>query len=205
MTTVNDVRELDIYDFDKTMIPFDSGSRFCIFCFLHYPKSMLYIPVIIVAALKYLFHHDLTVMKSSVFSFIQAIPAREAVKKFWDKNDKYVFDWAKKDNRERYSLMISASPDFLIDEIAKRVSIDDYICTVHDENGSIVGKNCHDREKVRLFREKYGNPRVINVYSDSLPNDKFIFSLGENCFHIVKGKRIPFKFDEMYKEDSASL
>ena len=204
MTSVDNVRELDIYDFDKTMIPFDSGSKFCIFCFLHYPKTMLYIPLIVIAAFRYLFNRDLTSMKSDVFRFIKVIPVREAAKKFWDKNEKYVFDWAKKEKRERYSVMISASPDFLLEEIAKRVEIDDYICTVHDKNGVIVGKNCHDREKVRLFREKYGNPRVVNVYSDSLPNDKFIFSLGENCFHIVKGERIPFRYEEMYNEESAS-
>lgn len=199
MSAVVNVKELDIYDFDKTMIPFDSGSRFCLYCFLHYPKTILYIPIVIAAVFKFVFNRDLTVMKSSVFKFIKAIPVREAVKKFWDRNEKYVFDWAKRENRERYSLMISAGPDFLIDEIAKRVDIDDYICTIHDETGAIVGKNCHDYEKVRLFNEKYTDVQVINVYSDSLENDKFIFSLGKNCFHAVNGKRIPFKYEEMYK------
>lgn len=199
MNTISDVKELDIYDFDKTMIPFDSGSRFCLYCFIHYPKTMLYIPVIVAAVVKFIFKRDLTLMKSSIFKFIKAIPVREAAKKFWDENEKYVFDWAKKENCERYSLMISASPDFLIDEIAQRIGIDDHICTVHDVNGKIVGKNCHDSEKVRLFKEKYPETRVINVYSDSLENDKFIFSLGENCFHAVNGKRIPFKYEEMYK------
>ncbi len=199
MAAIFDVKKLDIYDFDKTMIPFDSGSRFCIYCFLHYPKTVLYIPCIVGAVIGFLFKRDLTAMKSSIFKFIKVIPVREASKKFWDKNEKYVFDWAKRENRERYSLMISASPDFLIDEIAKRVDIDDYICTIHDENGAIVGNNCHDKEKVRLFKEKYPQSEVVNVYSDSLENDKYIFSLGEKCFHAVKGKRIPFVYSEMYK------
>lgn len=199
MVVESDIKELDIYDFDKTMISFDSGSRFCLYCFLHYPKTILYIPVIVGAVMKFLFKRDLTVMKSSVFKFIKAIPVRDAAKKFWDKNEKYVFDWAKRKNRARYSLMISASPDFLIDEIAKRIDIDDYICTVHDKNGAIVGRNCHDAEKVRLFKERYPKSKVINVYSDSLKNDKYIFSLGENCFHAVNGERIPFKYEEMYK------
>ena len=58
---------------------------------------------------------------------------------------------------------------------------------------------------ISFCAEKYPDAHVVNVYSDSIENDKFIFSLGENCFHIVKGERIPFEFDEMYKEDSASL
>lgn len=194
-----DVKELDIYDFDKTIVPFDSGSRFCIYCFIHYPKTIIYIPVIVAAFARYLFNHDLTSMKSSIFKFIKAIPVKEAAKKFWDKNEIYVFDWAKKANRERYSLMISASPDFLIDEIAGRIEIDDYICTVHDDSGKILGNNCHDREKVRLFKERYPETAVISVYSDSIKNDKYIFSLGKNCYNTVNGKKIPFNYEEMYK------
>ena len=40
--------------------------------------------------------------------------------------------------------------------------------------------------------------KIIDVYSDSLKHDKPIFSLGENCYHIVKGNKIPFKFKDIY-------
>lgn len=29
--------QVDIYDFDKTLVPFDSGSLFIGYCALHYP------------------------------------------------------------------------------------------------------------------------------------------------------------------------
>lgn len=198
MDTKIEIKELDIYDFDKTMVPFDSGAKFCAFCMLHYPAVWLYTPLMFVAVIRYIFNRDLTKMKSLVFRYIKAIPLEKAVKKFWDSNEKFLFDWAKKENRERYSVMISAGPDFLIGEIAKRIEIDDFISTVHDKNGVILGNNCHDREKVRLFKEKYPCAKVINVYSDSIENDRYIFSLGDNCYHSVNGNRIKFEYDKMY-------
>ena len=39
---------------------------------------------------------------------------------------------------------------------------------------------------------------IIDVYSDSIKHDKPIFSLGKNCYHIVKGKKVPFEFKNIY-------
>lgn len=195
------MKVVDIYDFDKTMVPFDSGSLFWVYCLLHYPWIIICGPYQLLAGILWLSGvWNLTKVKGPFFSFIRLIPLEKAVIKFWDKYEDKVFDWAKKENRERFSVVISASPDFLIKEIANRVIFDDFICTVHDKNGNIVGENCHDREKVRLFSEKYPDAHVVNVYSDSIKNDKFIFSLGENCFNTVKGERIHFDFEEMYGE-----
>ncbi len=199
------IQELDIYDFDKTIVPFDSGSLFCIYAMIHYPKAIRNLPRMLISVLKYMKHKNLTVMKSGVFCFIRDIPVEKAVKNFWNKYDKYIFDWAKKANRERYSVIISASPQFIIDEVAKRIEIDDYFCTQHDSDGKIIGNNCHDKEKVRIFKEYYADSTVISVYSDSIENDKYIFSLGKNCFHTVKGKILPFKFEDKYKNDKISL
>ena len=197
----NQIEELDIYDFDKTMVPFDCGSLFCLYVMLHYPKAIRNLPRMLISCFKYLIHRNLTVMKSEIFCFIRDIPIERAAENFWNKYDKYVYDWAKKDNRERYSVIISASPDFLIKEVAKRIDIDDYFCTKHDTDGKIIGSNCHDKEKVRIFKEKYDGVNVINVYSDSIENDKYIFSLGKNCFNTVNGKKIPFNYEDKYKND----
>ncbi|MCD7775204.1 MAG: haloacid dehalogenase-like hydrolase [Clostridiales bacterium] len=193
--------ELDIYDFDKTLLPFDSGGKFWSYCIRHYPWILSCAPYQFLGLILYcLGIYDLTKLKKPFFSFLTMIPKKKAAEKFWDKYDKYIYDWAKKENRERYSVIVSASPDLIISEIAKRIEIDDYICTIHDKNGAVIGKNCHDAEKVRRFREKYPDAEVINVYSDSIKNDKYIFSLAKHCFHVVKGKRIPFEFKNMYPE-----
>ena len=45
------MQEIDIYDFDKTIIPFDSGSLFALYCAVHYPWVLICLPVISVAGL----------------------------------------------------------------------------------------------------------------------------------------------------------
>ena len=193
------MKTVDIYDFDKTMVPFDSGSLFWIYCLIHYPWIIICGPYQFFAGLLWLLGFvNLAKVKGPFFSFIRLIPLEKAVKKFWDRYEKKVFDWAKKENRPRFSVVISASPDFLMKEIGERLGFDELICTVHNKNGTVIGNNCHDREKVRLFREKYPDAKVIDVFSDSINNDKFIFSLGENCYNTVYGERIKFNFYDKY-------
>lgn len=193
--------QIDIYDFDKTIVPFDSGSLFWGYCILHYPWILFLIPVqlvgIILMLLKII---DFTAFKRVCFSFVPFVPLERAVKGFWDRHEKQVHKWFFE--RKRHSVVISASPDFLLGEIQKRLGFDDLICTRHNaKTGAIIGKNCRDEEKVRRLFELYDkdSTEVVDVYSDSLKHDRPIFSLGQSCYHIVKGKKVPFKFNEIYK------
>lgn len=198
--------KINIYDFDKTIIPFDSGSKFFGYCLLHYPYLLLLlpfaIPVFAVAtALRLLHIISFTDFKGLLFSFVPLIPVDRAVKGFWDKYESSVNSWFY--DRQGYTVVISASPDFLLCEIADRLNFDKLICTRHNrKTGRIIGKNCRDGEKVNRLYQEFGkdNIQVVNVYSDSLNHDKPIFSLGKNCFHIVDGRVIPFDFNEAYKD-----
>lgn len=192
--------KLDIYDFDKTVVPFDSGSRFWAYCLLRYPWTVIFLPYQFVCAMLLVFGvFDLTRVKRSFFSFIRVIPLEKAVKKFWDRHEKEVHEWAKKENRARFSVIISASPDFLLDELVSKLGFDALICTRHDaKTGAVIGKNCKGDEKIRRFREQFPDAEVITVYSDSIKHDKPIFSLGSECVHIDNGKRVPFEFKKMY-------
>lgn len=196
------MKEIDIFDFDKTVIPFDSGSRFWLYCLMHNPWIVICLPYQVLVMLTYVIGvKELTFAKSRFFCFVRLINLEKNVKSFWDKYESTVFAWFKAENRERPAVVISASPDFLLSEICARLNVYKLICTVHDpKSGRIIGKNCKKEEKVRRFYEEIGKCRVVNVSSDSLKSDKPIFSLGENCFHIIEnGERVPFKYSEMYK------
>lgn len=193
-------KEVDIYDFDKTIVPFDSGSLFCLFCLIHYPWIIIFLPIILVAGILLLIRIiNLTTFKKFCFIFVPLIPLQEAVIKFWDKHEKDVHKWFL--NRKRKCVVISASPDFLLNEIAQRLHFDYLICTRHNKkNGCIIGENCFFEEKVRRFREEFGNTKVIDVYSDSLKHDQPIFSLASGqCFHVVKSELVPFEYSKVYK------
>ena len=194
--------KLDIYDFDKTVLPFDSGSTFAFYCFLRHPYLIFLLPFYFVDALLFLTHIiGLDRFKKHIFCFVRFIDLEKNVRRFWDRHEKDIYPWFLKENRERYSVVISASPDFLLEEIAKRLELDRLICTRHDrKSGTLLFKNCRDKEKVRRFYEEFSEAdEVINVYSDSIKNDKPIFSLGQRCFHVHSdGSREEFRFDEMY-------
>lgn len=191
--------EIDIYDFDKTIVPFDSGSLFALYCLCHYPWIVIYLPVIAFAGVFKLFHLiSFTAFKKICFMFVPLVPLKRAVKGFWNRHEKEVHKWFLKD--KRHYVVISASPDFLLEEIAGRLSFDNLICTRHNrKTGAIIGENCRDGEKVRRFSEMFPDARVIDVYSDSIRHDKPIFSLAQGqCYQVVESELVPFDFNEMY-------
>lgn len=199
--------EIDVYDFDKTIVPFDSGSLFAVYCLLHYPYLIfllpIAVPVLLVALVLMLTHIiNFTSFKKLCFLFVPFIPLKKAVKGFWDKHEHQVHSWFKE--RKRFAVVISASPDFLLNEIQSRLGFDKLICTRHSaKTGAIIGENCRDEEKVRRLYEEYdkNSINVIDVYSDSLNHDKPIFSLaGGTCYHIVNGEKIPFHYSDVYKD-----
>lgn len=196
--------ELDIYDFDKTVVPFDSGSNFLIFCFLRYPYLLLLLPYYaVMGALFGLRILSLDRFKKHIFCFIRFVPLEKAIKKYWDAHEKDVFPWFLPENRARHTVVISASPDFLLKEIAERLKIDTLLCTRHNpKNGELLYKNCRNEEKVRRFKEAFPQAVTVKcVYSDSYKNDRPIFSLGEQCFHIERdGTQTPFSYAQQYAD-----
>lgn len=193
--------DIDIYDFDKTIIPFDSGTMFIGYCMLHYPWVILYTPVLAVAfILMMLKLISFTQFKKICFMFVPLIPLNKAVTGFWNRHEKQVNKWFYE--RKRYSVVISASPDFLLNEISKRLGFDKLICTLHNKkSGAIIGENCRGEEKVRRLNKEFDMSKinVVDVYSDSLKYDKYIFSLANGvCYHIENGEKHPFNFNEKY-------
>ena len=195
--------DIDIYDFDQTIFPYDSGTLFFIYSMIHYPWCIVLLPVILLALIAMLIGIiHFTQFKKICYIYIPLIPKERAVKKFWDRHEKRIQPWFKQ--LKRYTVVISASPDFLIEEIGRRLGFDTLIATRHNKKtGIIVGKNCRGEEKIRRLYEVFSEDEinVIDVYSDSLKYDKYIFSLANGkCFHIVKGEKQEFKYSEVYND-----
>lgn len=193
--------KIDIYDFDKTIVPFDSGSLFIAYCMLHYPWTVFYLPIMGVAFLLSVAKIiSFTNFKKVCFMFLPFIPKKRAVKGFWDRHEKQVHTWFK--DKPRHAVVISASPDFLLEDISARLGFDTLICTRHNaKTGAIIGENCRGEEKVRRLYERFDKDsiEVIDVYSDSLKHDKHIFALATNkCYHIVDSQKIPFDYNEKF-------
>ena len=79
--------QVDIYDFDKTLVPFDSGSLFIGYCALHYPWVLVYLPVWFIACLLFALRVlSLQKFKNLCFGFLPMVPVQRAAKGFWEKH-----------------------------------------------------------------------------------------------------------------------
>lgn len=182
---------IDIYDFDKTVVPYDSAMRYWLWCLLHRPYLILFLPYQIFWSLLALMRIiKVPTYKKHCFRFVSLLNTQKTVQRFWDKHQKDVYPFFLPQNRDnsRKCVIISASPDFLINEIAARLNADYCIATHHDpKNGKLLGKVCRREQKVARLFELLPDAEVENVYSDSPEHDSFIFDLGKNRYLANKG------------------
>lgn len=179
---------MNVYDFDQTVFFPDSSYCFVTYCMIKYPRAALRAaPGVARTFFRFLMRKKETrELKESVFSFLRDLPDVDAaVAEFWEKHRDRLEAWYLKQKRED-DLIISASPEFLLRPIAEELGVR-LIATVMDkQNGRILGKNCHDKEKVRRFREVYPEGRVEEFYSDSL-SDSPMAALADRAFLVKRG------------------
>lgn len=179
----------DVYDFDKTVVPFDSALKYWGFCMLHNPWIILLLPLQFVWGVLMLCHIiSVRTCKRVAFLYINLINNERNVKRFWDRYERFVFDAFKPGNRARPSVLISASPDFLIGEIGRRLGFERVIATTHSKTGLMVGEVCRMDEKARRLEREMPGIEVADVYSDNVLHDRWIFELGERNFLVTNGE-----------------
>ena len=132
-------------------------------------------------------------MKESFYSFLNSISDIDTyINLFWDEKTKKISDWYYC-NYNCSDIIISASPDFLIGEIGKRLNVNMVIASKVDKfTGKLLGPNCFGVEKVKRFKAEIGDKHIDNFYTDSL-SDLPMMIISDKAF-IVSSKRIkPFK------------
>ncbi|MBR2325099.1 MAG: haloacid dehalogenase-like hydrolase [Clostridia bacterium] len=184
---------MNAYDFDKTIYAGDSSVDFYLFTLRRHPSVFLLWPSQIAAFFRYKSGRcDKTAMKQVFFTFVKRIPDIESeVALFWDKKEKKIYDWYRAQMRED-DVIISASPEFLLGDICKRLGLSAPIASRLDEkSGEFCGKNCHDTEKVLRFRELYGDAEIEKFYSDSR-SDTPMAAIAKEAFFIRRGRPEPW-------------
>ena len=178
---------MNVYDFDKTIYPGDSATHFWLYCLRRHPGTAGSAVRALGPLSKGLAGRlSRGEVKQALYSCLRFVPdARAEAKAFWDGHIDRIFPWYLARRRED-DLVISASPDFLIGEACRRLGIA-YIATGMDtRTGRIIGENCRGEEKVRRFREIYGDAPVEEFYSDSL-SDRPMMDLAERGYLVKNG------------------
>jgi len=160
---------MNVYDFDNTILRGDSTARFYAYCMLHYPKMWLDIPGQAVNGLLFALKiRKKQVFKQRMLGFLKYIgDVDAAVEAFWQKNFCRVKPFYARTRRED-DVVISASPEFLLRPVCDKLGLELLASRVDPRTGKFEGENCHGEEKVRRYRERFGDTPVENFYSDSL-------------------------------------
>lgn len=177
---------MNIYDFDKTIYKSDSTKDFYFHCLKKYPKIWLTIPPMLWAWGMYILGiWSKTKFKEIMYRFLIYVDDTEAeVNEFWEKNHRNMHKYYYKTKREN-DVVISASPEFLLRPVAKKLGIGTLIASrVDSKTGKYTGENCWGEEKVRRLYELIPNAQCQTFYSDSL-SDTPLANIAQKAF-IVK-------------------
>ena len=175
----------NVYDFDNTIYRGDSSVDFFRHCAAKFPRA--YLCAVAAApwfAAMLLGLADKTRVKQRFYRYLRHVPdVREEVERFWLTHDKNLKEWYFAQKRED-DLIISASPEFLLEPLMNRLGLALIASRVVPETGVYEGLNCHGEEKVRRMREADPETQIDGFYSDS-KSDTPLAKLARSAFMVT--------------------
>ena len=184
--------KINLYDFDGTIYDGDSTVDFIKYTFKKYPKSLLHIPCIIWNAFKYVIHlQGKTKMKEKFYGIFKYVDDMDShLDSFWNTHEKNIMQYYKDKKSHKDDVIISASPEFLLKPISRKLKVKYLIASrVDRETGKTTGYNCHDVEKVKRLNEVFDDYVVLETYTDSIKSDTPILMLA-NKQYLVKHNKV---------------
>lgn len=181
---------MNVYDFDNTIYKGDSTADFYLFSLKRHKKIFMLAPSLLGAVIKlYVFKKGTkTEFKEVMYRFLRYCDIDRDVADFWETHQcnikKFYLDQQKNDD-----VIISASPEFLLEPIIKKLRIKSLMASPVDKHsGKHNGINCHGKEKVRRFYEVYPDGKIDEFYSDSY-SDTPLAEIADKAY-IVKGEEL---------------
>lgn len=160
---------MNVYDFDGTIYHPDCALNFMTWCLRRHPSLLFtYAPKMIKCAIQYKRKKiPRFIFERTFFSFLCKVDDFDVqIEKFWDKNIKRMSAWYLAQKRPD-DLIISASPNCIIEPIARRLGVN-FMATEYDRDvGAFVDNLMFAREKAAYIFD-HGFPEIENFYSDSL-------------------------------------
>lgn len=183
------VNTVNIYDFDHTVYNGDASIDFIIYCLRRHPKLWKYLFPQAIAIVKYVLGAATRKqIKQVAFSFLGDVNDIDSIiEAFWKKHDNKIATWYKQ-QQNTTDIIISASPEFLLQPVARQLGIGTVLATkMNKQTGEIAGENCRSKEKVKRLHLYNKNVEVGKCYSDSL-SDIPILELAKHAYIVKKEK-----------------
>ena len=178
---------MNVYDFDGTIYPTDCSIDFFFWCMKCHPKLWVtYFPKTIKnLVLRKMGKMTEATMQREFFGYLTLVDDfDEQIERYWDKNEKRIAPWYLQQKRPD-DLIISASPNCIIEPIANRLGVRFMATDFDREYGVFLNKMKYAKEKARYIIDQ-GFPMIENFYSDSLA-DTPLALLAEKA-HLVTNK-----------------
>lgn len=188
--------KMNVYDFDNTIYDGDSTLDFYFYELWKHPAILRVLPQQVSGIIRYKLHKiDKTQFKEIFFSFLQEIEDIDTdLSEFWDLKQCKIKQWYI-NGQNMDDVIISASPEFLLEEICKRIGINYLIASkVNKKTGEFIGLNCHDIEKKSRFEEMFGHTQIQKFYSDSY-SDSPLADIAFEAYYVKKNKILKWTKD----------
>ncbi len=180
---------MNVYDFDGTILDGDSEVYF----FTYVVNNKL-IPLFNRKTIKFAWFlerkHIIKYTKTRPIMYKALRPISDNInnilKVFWDIHIKYIKDYYYTNHKDD-DVIISATPSFILEDIAKRLHVKYLIGTSMDERFNLTSKWCIREEKVNRFKEKFDIKDIEEFYSDS-NSDIYLARLSKKPYKVIKDK-----------------
>ena len=182
--------KLDLYDFDGTIYDGDSGVDLILFSIKKKPKLIFhYLSCLGICILFLLKLRKKEEMKNKLFAFVKEFSDIDKfVEEFWVKHEHKIKDFWTEKKSHKNDIIISASGRFWLEPIAEKYKVKDLFATdIDPKTGKVSGNNCHGKEKVRIFRDKYPKAEIMKMYTDS-KNDLPLIEAAKEGILVKKNK-----------------
>lgn len=178
-----------VYDFDGTIFDGDSTARFCLYALRRQKRLALGLPRVAWHFFKMALRRESkTRAKQALYQALLG-PLRDVdslIADYWALNYRRIKPWYLAQKAES-DLIISASPEFLLDPVCQRLGVSLIASQVDRHTGICLGANCDGAEKVRRYQAQYP-PEPFEFYSDALI-DAPMARLSQRAW-LVKGDRL---------------
>lgn len=192
-----------VFDFDNTIYDGESGIDFFLYYVKKFPVQIAkYIPSFTQCVMKY---------KAGKLSIDEVLtdyahipkeccqkfedPEKE-IKKFWDSHEKKVKKWMTDMMRED-DVILSAAPMPLLSEICNRIGIKNVIGSGLDLKTGEVSELCFRDNKIKMFKDVYGDIVIDEFYTDSM-NDKPFMDISNDVYFVTGDKIEKIKENGVY-------
>lgn len=184
---------MNVYDFDGTIYPGDSTVDFYLYALRRRPALLRFAPRQLLGGILYALKRiDKTQFKERFFCFLAGIDAEAMAEAFWEARGGKIGEWYLRQRRAD-DVVISASPEFLLSPICRRLGVRRLIASdVDARSGAFRGTNCRGEEKVRRLAAECQTTRIDEFYSDSR-SDLPLAKIADRAFRVKKGRVLPWR------------